>query len=283
MAMATNNTSGMTGVNWCKREQRWKASIRVNKKDIGLGYFIEKEDAIAARKAGEEKHAEAMKSDRIFKHETEEGRHQARLSDYTKCIKRRKKENPKAVLLSNIRYTAKLRGLEFNLDISDIEIKDHCECCGERMYVFQEGKGSNPPNSQTTDRLDNNKGYIKGNIDFICYACNTMKGDCDDPEELQKIVDYMRRCIEKIKNRPPDFFSWEDHRRLLEKNERRKGGPKAPRREIFPVRCLNDGKIYESATIAGEFYNLTKLVVQSHCRKGTQTRDGLRFAYTQIH
>ena len=45
-----DNTSGTTGVSWCKRENRWIASIKVDGKLKYGGYFINKDAAIARRK-----------------------------------------------------------------------------------------------------------------------------------------------------------------------------------------------------------------------------------------
>ena len=53
-----NNTSGVTGVTWHKRMNKWRVSITVNKKPIHLGYF-DKEDfdkAVKIRKQAEEKY-----------------------------------------------------------------------------------------------------------------------------------------------------------------------------------------------------------------------------------
>ena len=48
-----NNTSGVVGVSWNKRDKRWAATITANGRQENLGTFIDKEDAIAARKEGE--------------------------------------------------------------------------------------------------------------------------------------------------------------------------------------------------------------------------------------
>lgn len=48
--MFKNNTSGFNGVRWDKTNQRWKASIRVNRKVVSLGSFKDKDEAIEARK-----------------------------------------------------------------------------------------------------------------------------------------------------------------------------------------------------------------------------------------
>jgi hypothetical protein len=51
-----NNTSAATGVYWYKRQNRWTASIDANGKRENLGYFDNKEDAIAARRVAEQRH-----------------------------------------------------------------------------------------------------------------------------------------------------------------------------------------------------------------------------------
>ena len=51
-----NNTSGITGVTWDKSNNKWMAQIQVNGKNIKLGRFKNKEDAIEARKQAEIKY-----------------------------------------------------------------------------------------------------------------------------------------------------------------------------------------------------------------------------------
>ena len=45
----TNNTSGNKGVRWNKRDMKWTAQITINGKQIHLGSFMNKEDAINIR------------------------------------------------------------------------------------------------------------------------------------------------------------------------------------------------------------------------------------------
>lgn len=52
----SNNTSGCTGVNFDKRSGKWRARIKINGREIELGKFKEKEDAIKVRKEAEEKY-----------------------------------------------------------------------------------------------------------------------------------------------------------------------------------------------------------------------------------
>ena len=51
-----DNTSGVTGVTWHKKQNAWYASISVDKKRISLGYFNDFKEAVIARKAAEEKY-----------------------------------------------------------------------------------------------------------------------------------------------------------------------------------------------------------------------------------
>ena len=54
--MRRDNTSGVKGVLWVKRFNRWYAVISKDKVHIHLGSFRDKSDAIAARKRGEIKY-----------------------------------------------------------------------------------------------------------------------------------------------------------------------------------------------------------------------------------
>ena len=49
------NTSGITGVRWDTDCNKWRASIQVDYKQIYLGLYIEKNEAILARKKAEAK------------------------------------------------------------------------------------------------------------------------------------------------------------------------------------------------------------------------------------
>jgi len=55
-SLSKNNTSGVQGVMWHKATQKWLAQIRNNKKQIHLGVFENKEEAIKSRKDAEKKY-----------------------------------------------------------------------------------------------------------------------------------------------------------------------------------------------------------------------------------
>ena len=47
--MKKNNTSGHTGVQWCKCTNRWLAAIKINYKHVNLGRYDTFEEAVAVR------------------------------------------------------------------------------------------------------------------------------------------------------------------------------------------------------------------------------------------
>ena len=55
-SLHSNNTSGVTGVSWNKRDQVWVTYITYNQKTIRLGCYINFNDAVRARKKAEDKY-----------------------------------------------------------------------------------------------------------------------------------------------------------------------------------------------------------------------------------
>lgn len=55
-AISSANTSGVRGVDWFKPIGKWRARIRADGKEVTVGYFDAKEDAVAARKEAERRY-----------------------------------------------------------------------------------------------------------------------------------------------------------------------------------------------------------------------------------
>ncbi len=68
-------------------------------------------------------------------------------------------------------------GYDFNLDLSDIVIPEYCPILKHKITPLSMYTAS-------IDRIDNTKGYIKGNIAIISRKANIMKQDCS-LEELE--------------------------------------------------------------------------------------------------
>ena len=54
--LRSSNTSGHMGVTWRPKALKWTAQITINNRQVYLGVFTKKDDAIAARKAAEIKY-----------------------------------------------------------------------------------------------------------------------------------------------------------------------------------------------------------------------------------
>jgi hypothetical protein len=94
---------------------------------------------------------------------------------------------PERGLWRAAKLRAKNSGLEFNLDISDIVIPDVCPILKTKFVT-------NTMSAASVDRIDNSKGYIKGNIQIISRRANTMKGDCT-PEQLRLFANWITEFI----------------------------------------------------------------------------------------
>ena len=55
-SLSVRNTSGVVGVNYSSQYKKWRAFVTDDQKFISLGYYKTKEEAIAARLAGERKY-----------------------------------------------------------------------------------------------------------------------------------------------------------------------------------------------------------------------------------
>ena len=83
-----------------------------------------------------------------------------------------KDKNREKNLFQLARHRAKSKGIEFNIEISDIIIPDVCPILGLPIKKAIDG---NRDLSPSLDRIDNAKGYIKGNIQVISFKANAMK------------------------------------------------------------------------------------------------------------
>lgn len=83
---------------------------------------------------------------------------------------------PERVMYRAAKCRARLKGIEFNIDYSDIVIPEKCPILGIDIIV-QAGRGTpgGRPNSPSLDRIDNDKGYVKGNVQVISHFANSMK------------------------------------------------------------------------------------------------------------
>ena len=73
---------------------------------------------------------------------------------------------------------------------------EFCPCCKRPLDYAAGGTSSRTPrhDAPSLDRIDTTKGYVRGNVDIICWRCNALKRD-GTLSELRAILDYMERKL----------------------------------------------------------------------------------------
>lgn len=100
-------------------------------------------------------------------------------------------KNYEKAVWHSTKSSAKKRGLEFNIDVSDIIIPETCPLLNVPLTRLR-GRGRVKYNA-SIDRIDSTKGYVKGNVQMISRLANQMKSDAT-PEEL---IIFARNILEK--------------------------------------------------------------------------------------
>jgi hypothetical protein len=117
---------------------------------------------------------------------------------YLELYRKWSEDNLERKLWHSCKNRAKEKGLEFNIEISDIVIPKFCPVLGLPIDTHAEaGTGSGHrvnPYKPSVDRIDNTKGYIKGNIRVISWRCNTLKSDAT-LNEIERIYFYMKELL----------------------------------------------------------------------------------------
>src|SRR5580692_6046027 len=110
-----------------------------------------------------------------------------------RAIRKRKyaKRTSEQRLLRNAKHSAWLRGTTVSITLEDIIIPDVCPVLG--IPLFRQG-GTRTANSPSLDRLDNTKGYVKGNVWVISWRANKLKGE-STLAELEALVVALKQRL----------------------------------------------------------------------------------------
>lgn len=96
--------------------------------------------------------------------------------------------HPEVSLLSHAKQRAKEKGLDFSVEKSDVIVPTICPLLGIPVFKSEDGFTANSP---TIDRIDNTKGYVKGNVWVISWRANHLKwrSTLEEVERMVAIVD----------------------------------------------------------------------------------------------
>lgn len=101
------------------------------------------------------------------------------------------RNNPIDRLFFSSQSRSKKSGVDFNISKEDIVVPTHCPYLGVPLTNIS-GQGRQPSNL-SLDRIDNTKGYVKGNIQVISDLANRMKQDAT----LDQLVQFAKNVLDK--------------------------------------------------------------------------------------
>lgn len=104
------------------------------------------------------------------------------------------KNNPERRILHQTKCKAHKAGVKFNLTVADIKIPKVCPVFGVPFDKH------NKLRSTSVDRINNRKGYIKGNVQIISGLANVMKNQAT-PAELLRFAEWINRCYGPTKKK----------------------------------------------------------------------------------
>lgn len=111
-----------------------------------------------------------------------------------------RRSDPVRYMLVRSKSRAKLTGMEHNIDISDIVIPETCPVLGIPLQV---GRGKPEHGSPSLDRINNDLGYIKGNVCVISHRANSIKSDTT-LVELEAVTEYVRMSLFSTRPQYPE-------------------------------------------------------------------------------
>ncbi len=118
------------------------------------------------------------------------------------------KANPVKVITSHLvsgaKRRAKDKNLPFDIDLDYVrsmvgenaELAFHCPVFGIPLdwSCMRSNEAKPLPNSPSIDRIDPERGYVKGNIKIISFRANQIKSD-GSPSELKLVAAYCAKAL----------------------------------------------------------------------------------------
>ena len=150
----------------------------------------------------DKKYAEKYKEKRKAKYYKSNyySRYKVRFQNYSERRRELHTLDPRTRLRGGAKGRAKKNGIEFNLpSYKDLpKVPKYCPILGIPLVVgnLKNSNGGGTDNSPSLDRTNNDKGYIKGNIQIISRKANQMKSNAT-LKEIGKLYNYMNKIINK--------------------------------------------------------------------------------------
>lgn len=111
---------------------------------------------------------------------------------YKKYYAKYRVKYPERQLYRTAKTRAKNKNIEFNIEYEDIVLPEFCPVLGIKLKVNAGFGAGGKDDSYSLDRIDNTKGYIKGNVQVISHKANSMKSTATE-DELIKFAEWIMR------------------------------------------------------------------------------------------
>lgn len=118
-------------------------------------------------------------------------RYAARQEHFVEKMRERVAHDPALYLWRRAKDRAEKTGLPFNIAPSDILVPVFCPVLGIKL---SRGRGGFHPASPTLDKIDNCRGYVKGNVVVVSWRANRLKSDAT-VSELRAIVSFYEKLL----------------------------------------------------------------------------------------
>jgi len=116
--------------------------------------------------------------------------HNAYNKQYQRKIREHRYEK---YMLARIRSNAKKTGIEVTITEADLSVPEYCPVLGIKLDRHATRKTRS--NAPSVDRIDNNKGYVPGNVVVVSLKANRIKNNAT-VDELEKVLNFYKKLAE---------------------------------------------------------------------------------------
>lgn len=96
-------------------------------------------------------------------------------------------------MLVEAKSRAKARSIVFDIIVDDVQWNNICPVLNIPIVINNKGKGG-LDNSPALDRINNDKGYVKGNVRIISNRANKLKNDATK-EEVKLLLENWEKVL----------------------------------------------------------------------------------------
>lgn len=157
----------------------------INKTEFKQPEATRKDNAIACKKY-RRKMTEAQKEKKRIRQRKWNEKNKLRLAELARSYRR---AYPADRILKASKQSAKKKGLEHSIMVADLlPLPEFCPVFGFKLDYNLSKFGETSP---SIDRINNEKGYVKGNIVIVSWKANALKKN-GTIQDFQRLIDFYK-------------------------------------------------------------------------------------------